>query len=67
VPHGALTMGVATIMEARQIELLAFGSSKAEIVRRAYCEKPSADCPATWLQQHPACTFHLDPLSDSEL
>jgi len=67
VPHGALTMGVGTIMEARQIELLAFGSSKAEIVRRAYCEKPNADCPATWLQLHPACTFHLDPLSDSEL
>ncbi len=67
VPHGALTMGVATIMEARQVELLAFGAAKAEIVRRACSEKPNADCPATWLQLHPACTFHLDPESQAKL
>lgn len=60
VPHGALTMGVATILEARRIALLAFGDAKADIVRRAIQETPSADCPATWLQRHPACTFHLD-------
>jgi glucosamine-6-phosphate deaminase len=67
VPHGAITMGVATIMEAREVELLAFGPAKAAIVRRAICEQPNADCPATWLQLHPACTFHLDPSSDAEL
>jgi glucosamine-6-phosphate deaminase len=60
VPQGALTMGVATILEARRVELLAFGEAKADIVRRAMKEAPSADCPATWLQQHPRCTFHLD-------
>ncbi len=60
VPHGALTMGVATILEARRVELLAFGEAKAEIVARAIKEPPSAGCPATWLQRHPACTFHLD-------
>jgi len=60
VPHGALTMGVATILEARRIELIAFGEAKAEIVRRTIKEAPSPGCPATWLQQHPDCTFHLD-------
>jgi glucosamine-6-phosphate deaminase len=60
VPHGALTMGVATILEARQVALMAFGAAKAEIVARAIKEAPSAGCPATWLQRHPACTFHLD-------
>jgi glucosamine-6-phosphate deaminase len=60
VPRGALTMGVATILEARRIELLAFGEAKADIVRRAMRETPSADCPATWLQGHARCTFHLD-------
>jgi glucosamine-6-phosphate deaminase len=60
VPHGALTMGVATILEARQVALIAFGEAKAEIVARAIKEAPSADCPATWLQRHPGCTFHLD-------
>lgn len=60
VPHGALTMGVATILEARRVELIAFGEAKAEIVARAMRETPSAACPATWLQRHPHCTFHLD-------
>jgi len=60
VPHGALTMGVATILEARRVELIAFGEAKADIVRRAIKDAPSADCPATWLQQHPRCTFNLD-------
>jgi len=60
VPQSALTMGVATILEARRIELIAFGEAKAEIVRRAIQESPSSDCPATWLQQHPRCMFHLD-------
>jgi glucosamine-6-phosphate deaminase len=60
VPHGALTMGVATILEARRVELIAFGEAKADIVRRAIQETPSPTCPATWLQRHPACTFHLD-------
>ena len=66
VPHGAITMGVATILEARQIELLAFGAAKTAIVRRALRERPNADCPATWLQLHPACTFHLDPAAQPE-
>jgi glucosamine-6-phosphate deaminase len=60
VPQGALTMGVATILEARRVELIAFGEAKADIVRRAIQESPSASCPATWLQKHPRCTFHLD-------
>ena len=60
VPHGALTMGVATILQARRVELIAFGEAKADIVRRAIKESPSAGCPATWLQRHPCCTFHLD-------
>lgn len=61
VPHGALTMGVGTILDAKRIELLAFGANKAEIVRRACQETPNSGCPATWLQRHACCTFHLDP------
>lgn len=66
VPHGAITMGVGTIMEARQVELLAFGAAKAGIIRRTIGESPHADCPATWLQLHPACTFHLDPAASTQ-
>ena len=60
VPQGALTMGVATILEAKRVELIAFGEAKADVVRRAIQESPSPDCPATWLQQHTRCTYHLD-------
>jgi len=67
VPHGALTMGVGTIMDCRQVELLAFGSGKAEIVRKSLRTTPSADCPASWLQTHPRCTFHLDPEANALL
>lgn len=67
VPHGALTMGVATILEARRLELIAFGEAKAAIVARAVKEAPSARCPATWLQRHPACTFHLDDAAAKSL
>jgi glucosamine-6-phosphate deaminase len=67
VPHGALTMGVATILEARRVALLAFGEAKAEIVARAIKETPSPGCPATWLQRHPACTFHLDAAAAKSL
>lgn len=67
VPHGALTMGVATILEARRVALLAFGEAKAAIVSRAVKETPSAVCPATWLQQHPDCTFHLDAAAAKSL
>jgi glucosamine-6-phosphate deaminase len=67
VPIGALTMGIATILEAKRVELMAFGESKADVVRRAIQEPPSPACPASWLQQHPACTFHLDKASSLSL
>ncbi|MCX6918934.1 MAG: glucosamine-6-phosphate deaminase [Verrucomicrobia bacterium] len=67
VPQGALTMGVGTIMDCRQVELLAFGSGKAEIIRKTLRTSPSADCPASWLQSHAHCTFHLDPAANATL
>lgn len=66
VPRAALTMGVSTILAARRIELLAFGAGKADIVRRSLSERPGPGCPATWLQEHPACTFHLDAASAAQ-
>src|SRR5690625_6073513 len=34
VPYRAITMGIATIMKAKQIYIMAFGQGKAEIVAR---------------------------------
>ncbi len=60
VPREAVTMGVATILEARQIAILATGEHKAGIVRRAVEGPVDTEVAATFLQNHPATTFYLD-------
>jgi glucosamine-6-phosphate deaminase len=49
----ALTMGVATILAARSIVLLALGSHKAEAVARALTGPMTAELPASLLQAVP--------------
>jgi len=67
VPPQAITMGVATILEAREVVLLATGEHKAEVVRRAVEGEVHADVAATFLQQHAAATVYLDPAAASDL
>ena len=67
VPSRAITMGVATILEAREVILLATGEHKADIVRRAVEGEVHADVAATFLQQHPHATVYLDPPAAAEL
>ncbi|HEX6251507.1 MAG TPA: glucosamine-6-phosphate deaminase, partial [Gemmatimonadaceae bacterium] len=67
VPNEAITMGVATILEAREIALVATGEHKAAIVRRAVEGEPDPDVAATYLQDHPRAVFYLDPAASAEL
>ena len=60
VPREAITMGIATILGAREIAILATGEHKADIVRRAVEGEVDADIAATFLQRHPNTTFYLD-------
>ena len=60
VPRRAITMGVATILEAKEIILLATGQNKAQAVRDAIEGPLSSECTASALQQHPNVTFYLD-------
>jgi glucosamine-6-phosphate deaminase len=60
VPREAITMGVQTIFEAREILILATGEHKAEIVRRAVEGEVDHEIAATFLQRHPNTTFYLD-------
>lgn len=53
VPERALTMGIATILEARELVLLATGSHKADALAAAFKDRASAACPASALQDHP--------------
>jgi glucosamine-6-phosphate deaminase len=67
VPREAITMGVATILDAREIALLATGEHKAGIVQRAVEGEVSADVAATFLQRHPKVTVYLDLPAAAEL
>jgi glucosamine-6-phosphate deaminase len=60
VPIEAITMGVASILDAREIALLATGEHKAQIVRRAVEGEVHPDVAATYLQTHPNATVYLD-------
>lgn len=60
VPRHVITMGVGTIMEAREIVLLAFGANKAEAVAATVEGPITASVPASILQMHPAAKIILD-------
>src|ERR1700730_1013604 len=67
VPQQALTMGVGTILEARQIVIMAFGEHKAPIVERAVEGEMTDAIAASFLQQHPDTTFLLDEAAAADL
>src|SRR5256712_3220775 len=67
VPREAITMGVATILEAREIALIATGEHKAAIVSRAVEGDVSADVAATFLQRHASVTVYLDLAAAADL
>jgi glucosamine-6-phosphate deaminase len=67
VPREALTMGVATILEAREIAILATGEHKASIVRRAVEGEVDVEVAATFLQSHPNTTFYVDRAAAADL
>lgn len=67
VPHHCITMGIGTILDARQCVLLAFGKSKAHAVADAVEGAVRAMNPASALQIHPNTTVFLDEDAASEL
>ena len=60
VPRKAITQGIATILEAKQIVLMATGKGKAEAVHELVNGKPNDQCPATFLLLHPNVYLILD-------
>jgi glucosamine-6-phosphate deaminase len=60
VPTHAITMGVATILEAKRVVLMARGASKKEIVHRAMAGEVGSDVPASFLQKHENVGWFLD-------
>ncbi|TGD78034.1 glucosamine-6-phosphate deaminase [Hymenobacter wooponensis] len=67
VPRRAITMGVGTILEARQVALLAWGEGKAAVVKRMVEGEMTDSVPATYLQKHPNVQVVLDEAAGAEL
>ncbi|MFH1661770.1 MAG: glucosamine-6-phosphate deaminase [Candidatus Falkowbacteria bacterium] len=59
-PKRALTIGLKTIMEAKQIILLASGNKKKNIVKKAFKDKINKKIPASILQTHKNVTAIID-------
>lgn len=67
VPRFAITMGVGTILEAREIIMLASGENKAEIVAQAIEGPITAQVSASALHLHRHVTVILDAAAGSKL
>ena len=67
VPHYAITMGIGTIMQARQLILLANKENKADAIFRTVEGHITAMVPATIVQLHPKATIITDKAAASKL
>jgi glucosamine-6-phosphate deaminase len=59
-PRFAITLGIGTIMEAKEIVLVAVGNEKADAISRAVEGPVTASCPASALQLHPIAKVIID-------
>ena len=66
-PERAITVGMATVFEAREVLLLASGANKAGAVAAAVEGEISEFVPASILKRHPDATFLLDGEAASSL
>ena len=67
VPRRAITMGVGTIMSAKQIILMAWGEGKAGIIQETVEGEIRESIPATYLQEHKHTTVVLDEAASEKL
>lgn len=67
VPTQAISMGIKSIMKARNIVLMANGESKADAIVQAVKGPVTTDLPASVLQLHPSVTFVVDKAAASKL
>jgi glucosamine-6-phosphate deaminase len=67
VPERALSMGMATILNAREIVLMATGGEKADAVHGMIAGLITTQLPASLLQVHPRVTVMLDRAAAGKL
>ena len=63
IPQFGLTIGIGTILEAREIILMVTGDGKREVFKTLMSmTEPNADIPASYLLGHPNATTYTDLL-----
>lgn len=67
VPTHAYSMGLANILEAKEILLIAYGESKAQAIKDLVEGSQTTDVPASILQQHDNVTIIIDEAAASLL
>jgi glucosamine-6-phosphate deaminase len=67
VPTHALSIGIGTLTDAREVFILVKGEKKAEAVRRLTEETPSENCPITVLRRYPRAAVLADEEACSHL
>lgn len=67
VPTKAISMGTGSIMKAKKILLIAFGSNKADAVQAMVNGEVSPNCQASLLQVHPDVTVLVDEEAAAKL
>lgn len=67
VPGQAVTLGIANIMEAKRIILLAAGKEKSQIIKKVITGPATTEVPASVLQKHPNVIVFLDQEASQEL
>lgn len=67
IPVEALSMGIGTILEAKNLVMLATGKSKADAIKYLLNHHDDTTCPATFLKDHPHFTLVLDPDAASKI
>lgn len=67
VPTQAVSMGIANIMEAKKVLLLAFGEGKQDAVWGMVEGPKTEELPASALQDHPDCVLIVDEAAAAKL
>ncbi|MCB1070802.1 MAG: glucosamine-6-phosphate deaminase [Kiritimatiellae bacterium] len=67
VPNYIMTMGLGTLLDTREVMLLAFGAPKADVIGRAIEGPVTSVMPASVLQLHPMVKVFLDEDAASRL
>ena len=67
VPKQAMSVGVATVLDAKEVLILAFGHKKARAIQMAVEGPMTHVCTLSALQNHPAGTVVVDELAAGEL